>query len=120
LARPQPFELTRLVSFSSSNFFSEDKERNMAVAVLMEFANITQAQYDGVIEDMQLNGKPAPNASFHVAGPAENGGWRVVDVWDSAEAFDAFANDKIMPLAMKHGLKEPPKVTMWPVHNMLK
>ena len=92
----------------------------MAIAALMEFSDITPEQYDAVIADMNLDGKPAPNAIFHVAGPTNAGGWRVVDVWETAEAFDDFSKNKIMPLAMKHGLKQPPKVDVWPVHNILK
>ena len=91
----------------------------MAIAALLEFANITPEQYDAVIADMGLNGKPAAHGIFHVAGPID-GGWRIVDVWDSVEAFNDFAQSQIMPLAQKHGLKEPPQVSVWPVHNMLK
>ena len=91
----------------------------MAIAVLMDFTDITQEQYDGILADMNLGGKTPPNAIFHVAGPTE-GGWRVVDVWESQEAFDAYARDKIIPLAQKHGMTQPPKFDIWPAHNMLR
>lgn len=91
----------------------------MAVAVVMDFTGITQAQYDAVIADMDLGGGPAPHGIFHVAGPTD-GGWRVVDVWESQEAFETFAQQQIVPLAQKHGLQQPPRVESWPVHNMLR
>ncbi len=92
----------------------------MAIAVLMEFSEITEAQYDAVVADMNLNGKPAPHGIFHVAGRTSAGSWRIVDVWDSAEAFDEFSKSKIRPLTQKHGLTKPPTVDIWPVYNMLK
>ena len=91
----------------------------MAIAVLMEFPVGELAQYDAVIEEMNLGGKPAPHAIFHVAGPKEGGGMRIVDVWESPEAFEDFAQNKIGPITQKHGIAAP-TVTVWPVHNILK
>jgi len=91
----------------------------MAIAVLIEFTGITQEQYDSVVADLNVDGKPGPEAIFHVAGPTE-GGWRMVEVWESQEAFEAFTNDKIIPLAQKHGVTQRPKTDIWPVHNMLR
>ena len=90
----------------------------MAVAVLLEFPIGTLAQYDAVVEEMQLNGKPAPHGIFHVAGAMEGGGIRIVDVWESPEAFEEFAHHKIGPITQKYGIAAP-KVTVWPVHNTL-
>ena len=57
----------------------------MALAFLLEFPGVTQEQYDKVLEKLQLGGKTYQGGIFHVAGPME-GGWRVVDVWESEEA----------------------------------
>lgn len=90
----------------------------MAVAVLLEFPAGSLEQYDAVIEEMNLGGKPAPHGIFHVAGPTESG-LRIVDVWDSPEEFEHFAQNKIGPITQKHGIAAP-TVSVWPVHNMLK
>ncbi len=90
----------------------------MAIAVLMEFPTGTVEQYDAVIEEMNLGGKPGPGGIFHVAGPMEGGGMRVVDVWESQEAMEKFASEQIMPITQKHGIS-PPKITVWPVRNTL-
>jgi len=91
----------------------------MAVAVLIDLPAVTAEIYDAVIKDMNLGGKVPENAIFHVAGPHE-GGWRVVDVWESREAFDQFSRDQITPLLQKHGVSGPPNIQMWDVHNVLK
>ncbi len=90
----------------------------MAIAMLMEFQGGTLAQYDAVINDMNLGGKPYKGGIFHVAGPTEDG-LRIVDVWESQEAFDTFAHALLYPITQKHGIT-PPEVKVWPVHNTLK
>lgn len=90
----------------------------MAMAFILEFPGATAAQYDAVIADMQLGGSVPPGAIFHVAGPMD-GGWRVVDVWESPEAFERFRAEQIEPMTRKHGVGAP-RVTAFPVHNILR
>ena len=78
----------------------------MATAIIMDFEGGTTEQYDRVIEQMDLGGKVAPGAVFHVVGPYE-GGLRVVDVWEDMDAFQAFADTQIGPLTQAAGLPEP-------------
>ncbi len=92
----------------------------MAVAVIVEIAGGAAEQYDAIMAEMKLSGWPPQHNMFHVAGPTDDGGWRVVDVWDSAEAFDAFAREYIVPLAQKHGMTAAPHIVVWPVHNLSK
>jgi hypothetical protein len=91
----------------------------MAIGILLDFAGGTVEQYDAIMADMNLGGQTPPHAVLHFAGPAE-GGWRVVDVWETQEAFDEFARTSIMPLTAKHGVTAEPKIQTWPVHNVLK
>jgi hypothetical protein len=74
--------------------------------------------YDKVLADTNLGGKVAPGEIFHVAGPYE-GGWRVVEVWESQEQFEQFAREQFSPLTRKHGAPNPPNITIWEVHNYL-
>ncbi len=78
----------------------------MAVAFILDFDATTAAQYDAVVVDMQLGGRTAPGGLYHGAG-ATPAGWRVVDVWDSDEAFREFARTKIGPITAAHGMPEP-------------
>ncbi|GAC1344952.1 MAG: hypothetical protein NVSMB27_06560 [Ktedonobacteraceae bacterium] len=87
----------------------------MAIGVLYESPSITQEQYDKIIELLQ--NKTADGRIFHVAGPREGGGWRVVDVFESPAQFETFVQ-KLVPIVQEAGA-EPPQVTVWPLHNML-
>lgn len=78
----------------------------MAVGVILDFAGGSADQHDRVIDKMDPGGRVAEHAIFHVAGPF-GGGWRVVDVWGSPAAFQAFAESQIGPLAGAEGLPEP-------------
>jgi hypothetical protein len=90
----------------------------LAIAMLLEFPGATKEQYNKVIEILQLGGKTGKGGIFHVAGPME-GGWRVVDVWESQEAFDKFLKEKLANAMQQAGIK-PPQPKVWPVHNILR
>lgn len=91
----------------------------MAVAVIMDFEGGTLDQYDQVIERMGLQDGISPdNAHFHWVAQTEDG-LRVVDVWETREAFDAFAQEQIGPFSAEAGLAEP-ALTYYDVHNTIK
>lgn len=68
----------------------------MAIIVTFFVPGIGPELYDSCIERL-TDGKgftsvgdlPVPGLLSHATGPAD-GGWRVTDVWESAEAFEAF------------------------------
>jgi hypothetical protein len=78
----------------------------MAVAFIMDFAGSSAADYDAVVEKMELGGRLPAGALFHAAGPTDSG-WRVCDVWESAEAFQQFAETKIGPITAEVGMPAP-------------
>ena len=88
----------------------------MAVAFLQELAGATQEQYDQVVET--LRGQTAQGRIFHVAGPIE-GGWRIVDVWESQEAVNKFFQEQLGPALQEVGLAAATPPQFWPVHHML-
>jgi hypothetical protein len=91
----------------------------VAVAVVMDWDEGSLDQYDEVIGKMGFdrNGTGPVGSKSHWV--AKNGdGIRVVDVWESREQFDAFAQDQIGPLTAEAGLSEP-KMEFFEVHNTL-
>jgi hypothetical protein len=92
----------------------------MAVAIEMNFKGATLDQYDKVIELMGLGGgaPSPPGAIFHWVAKT-NDGIRVVDVWESREVFDKFAEEQIGPYTQQVGIPAPPETTYYDVHNTL-
>ena len=68
----------------------------MAVAMLVDNPEGSQETYERVRERLGLE-RPA-GGIFHVASPSPNGGWRVIEVWESEE--DAAVK---MPIAAVSG-----------------
>ena len=80
----------------------------MAVGVLLEFPGVTQEQYEQLALDMSPS-DPPEGFVIHVCGPTSDGGWRIVDVWESQEAFEQFANNLLIPRAQAHEFPQPSK-----------
>ncbi len=80
----------------------------MAVGILLEFPGVTREQYEQLAHDVSLSGSPE-GALIHVCGPTADGGWRIVDVWESREAFERFANELLIPRAIARGFPQPSK-----------
>jgi hypothetical protein len=55
------------------------------------------------------DGRPPQAVTFHVNGPVE-GGWCVVDAWDSKEARDRFLQERIVPATADAPLTGPPQI----------
>jgi hypothetical protein len=93
----------------------------MPVAIEMNFKGATLDQYDKVIELMGLQpGNPAPpGAIFHWVAKTDDG-IRVVDVWETREVFDRFAQEQIGPYSQQAGIESPPETTYHDVYNTIK
>jgi hypothetical protein len=90
----------------------------MAIAMMVDNPEGSQELYDKVRERLGLE-KPAGGV-FHVAGPSPNGGWRVIEVWESEEEAKRFLNERLLPAFEAVGgpaLPTPPQ--FWPVHNYM-
>ena len=92
----------------------------MAIAVQMDFAGASTDQYDQVVKKMGLTpGGPGPSGAISHFVTMTADGMRVVDVWESKEQFDQFAQEKIGPLAESAGFPGPPQITFFEIHNYL-
>ena len=88
--------------------------------VVLVHEGLTQEQYEESVR--KLVGKermespadwPVPGLLAHVPGQGEKG-FRVVDVWESQEAVDAFAA-KLVPILEDLGVQGKPEV--YPAHT---
>ncbi|MDQ6914198.1 MAG: hypothetical protein M3155_00115 [Actinomycetota bacterium] len=92
----------------------------MAIARMFENPAVSQEQYDAVRERLGVGEGNMPDGGLvHVAGPSPDGGWRVVEVWESEEAAAKFDTEQVEPALQAAGVQRPaPQV--WPVHNLVK
>ena len=88
----------------------------MAILALFTSPTMTKEQYDALRKEIGWEVTHPPGGIFHVAGFGDSGGIHVADVWESAEALNAFVGTKLMP-AMQKANATPPSVVIYPVHN---
>lgn len=60
----------------------------------------------------------SPNALFHWVSETDDG-LRVVDVWESREAFGQFAEEQIGPYTREVGIDEEPEIEFHEVHDYI-
>jgi len=81
----------------------------VAVCLIFDAPGGTQAQYEQVRSEVAPGDIPPPGATYHAAGPTEDG-WCVVEVWDSREALERFATEILPPALERAGLSGQPRI----------
>jgi hypothetical protein len=89
----------------------------MAIAMIVDNPEGSQETYERVREQLGLD-RPA-GGIFHAAGPSPNGGWRVIEVWESEEDAKQFAAERLRPAFEAVGAPAPPPPELWRVHRYL-
>jgi hypothetical protein len=89
----------------------------MAVAMYMNFPTASKEKYEKVMKELNLKEKLPPGLLHHVAGPLD-GGWCVMDVWESQAHFDRFFKERLKA-AMQNAGVQPAQPKTFPVHNTL-
>ena len=89
----------------------------MAIGFIFNNPGQTQEQYDAAVEQLNLAQSLPEGWIFHAAGPTEDG-WRVMEVWESQEAADAYFQGRLGQVLQNLGvsLGEP---DTFPVHNVI-
>ena len=88
----------------------------MAVVAVFQGSTLTQANYEASIRELtggrprveQPSDWPVEGLLLHVAGETASG-FRVIDVWQSEEAFRRFG-EALAPIMAKLGIEEQPEV----------
>ena len=83
--------------------------------VLFEATNLSSQDYDNILKELDAAGKLYDERRLSHVSYNRNGTWCVVDVWESKEAFDDFAQNTLMPVFGKLGLNPTPP-TILPAH----
>jgi hypothetical protein len=96
----------------------------MVVALLEENPAMTAVLYDRVCERLDLEHHPAAGLLVHAAG-AGSQSWVAFDVWESRQAWDTFASQRLEPVVREvftaAGLAPPPphRVDIYELHAFI-
>ena len=92
----------------------------MAVGIRIKLPGITQEQFDKGHDHINPDRTPPKGLLFHASGPID-GGWGIIDFWESREDFDAFSV-RIAEGMAAAGVEPqgPPDIKEFPVHEMIR
>jgi hypothetical protein len=89
----------------------------MAIGIRLKLDGGTAEIMDQLNSAIDPDGNPPDGCIFHASGPVE-GGWGVLDFWESRAHFDRFAQERIGPAMASLGLDGgPPEIHEFPVHE---
>jgi hypothetical protein len=90
----------------------------MTVAMVINNPNGSEELYEKLPADLGVE-RPL-GGIVHLAGPTSDGGWRVIDVWDSVEEASAFLRERFAPALRAAGVDgDPPEPEFWPIHKLM-
>ena len=90
----------------------------MPIAMLVDNPAGSQELYDGIRKELGLEA-PA-GGILHLAGPSPNGGWRVIELFESQEDASRFLRERFGPALRAVGFTgQPPQPQLWPVQSYM-
>jgi len=89
----------------------------MSVVMLMRWDGVTLEQYDRARQLVRWEEEPAAGGLFHVA-THDGQAMRITDIWETAEHFQQFVEQRLMPGIADLGLPGEPHVEIYPAHRI--
>ncbi len=89
----------------------------MSIVMSMRWKSVTPEEYEAVCSEVGWEGDKPEGGIAHIAFFDESG-LRVVDVWESAEEFQAFVAERLMPGVAAVGLAGEPEIEILPTHAL--
>jgi hypothetical protein len=91
----------------------------VAVGLRIKLPGITEEQFNQVHDQANPDRTPPKGLLFHASGPID-GGWGIIDFWESRADFDAFA-PRITEGMAAAGVEPqgPPDIKEFPVSEMI-
>lgn len=88
----------------------------MTVITTLDVKGLTPLQYRAILDRMGVETSPAPGLYLHLTGPI-SGGYRITEVWDRKEGFEAFLKDRLSPAVEALNIQVEMKIDTQPLHN---
>jgi heme-degrading monooxygenase HmoA len=81
----------------------------MAIGLIFDGDGVTQSQYEQVLHAVMSEGEQVKGFLSHAAGPRE-GGFCVVETWESQEALQRFIDQKLGRALAEAGITTQPRL----------
>jgi hypothetical protein len=87
----------------------------MAIGMFMDWSGVSSGQYDEVRESVGWERDVPQGALFHAA-TFDSEGAHIFDMWDSAEDFRRFVEERLTPATQTAGIEGEPSVRIFQIH----
>lgn len=85
--------------------------------MVMHWPGATPEQYEALRQWADWENNLPRGAKLHVVGFGPDG-MRITDIWESADDFQAFNEERIAPGVQELGITSEPDVTILPLHGV--
>ncbi|HEU5240120.1 MAG TPA: hypothetical protein VFU37_23500 [Pyrinomonadaceae bacterium] len=86
------------------------------VVMTMNVAGLTHEEFRAILNEMGVEASPEPGIYQHISHPTESG-MRIIEVWDSQEKFEEFAERRLKPAVTRLGIQRDTTIVFEPLHN---
>ena len=86
------------------------------VVMTMNVAGLTHKEFRAILDEMGVEARPERGIFEHISHPTPTG-MRIIEVWESQEGFEEFAERRLKPAVAKLGLQRETTIVFEPLHN---
>ena len=99
---------------------TQGREFVVAIGIRIKLPGVTKEQFDAAHAHINPDRSSPPGMLFHASGPID-GGWGVIDFYESRADFDAFLESNIQPGIAASGvqMQGPPDIKEFPVYEII-
>jgi hypothetical protein len=89
----------------------------MTVVTTIDVYEMPNSEYRAVLDRMGVEARPEPGIYLHITAQTDFG-YRIVEIWDSQDGFEEFAERRMMPALQELGIDRKTEITVKPLHNL--
>ena len=88
----------------------------MTVVTTLDITDLTAEEYRAVLDELGVETRPEGGIYLHLTVPTDFG-FRVVEIWDEAEGFQRFLENRMAPATKAVGMDREVTISVKPLHN---
>jgi hypothetical protein len=89
----------------------------MTVVTTIDVYDMPNTEYRAVLDRMGVETRPEPGIYLHITAQTDFG-YRIIEIWNSQEAFEEFAQRRMLPALHDLGIDRTTEITVKPLHNL--
>jgi hypothetical protein len=88
----------------------------MIYLTTLDVTGLTPQEYRAILDEMGVENRPAAGIFLHLTTTTDFG-YRIIEIWDSKEAFEEFLEKRLGPASKAIDLNRKTDISITPLHN---